>query len=57
MKRACVVGAGFGGLALALRLQSAGIQTNRDAILTATTPATVRTLIRDSFTEPREVAA
>ena len=27
MKRACVVGAGFGGLALALRLQSAGIQT------------------------------
>jgi phytoene desaturase len=27
MKKACVVGAGFGGLALALRLQSAGIQT------------------------------
>ncbi|MCW1384234.1 phytoene desaturase [Novosphingobium sp. KCTC 2891] len=27
MKRACVVGAGFGGLALAIRLQSAGIQT------------------------------
>ncbi|KMS53447.1 phytoene dehydrogenase [Novosphingobium barchaimii LL02] len=27
MKRACVIGAGFGGLALALRLQSAGIAT------------------------------
>ena len=27
MKRACVVGAGFGGLALAIRLQSAGIDT------------------------------
>jgi phytoene desaturase len=27
MKRACVVGAGFGGLALAIRLQSAGIAT------------------------------
>ena len=27
MKRACVIGAGFGGLALAIRLQSAGIQT------------------------------
>ena len=26
-KRACVIGAGFGGLALALRLQSAGVQT------------------------------
>ncbi|MFN5819581.1 MAG: phytoene desaturase family protein, partial [Novosphingobium sp.] len=26
-KRACVVGAGFGGLALAIRLQSAGIET------------------------------
>ena len=26
-KRACVIGAGFGGLALAIRLQSAGIQT------------------------------
>ena len=26
-KRACIVGAGFGGLALALRLQSAGVQT------------------------------
>ncbi|QVM83685.1 phytoene desaturase [Novosphingobium decolorationis] len=27
MNRACVVGAGFGGLALAIRLQSAGVQT------------------------------
>ena len=27
MKRACVIGAGFGGLALAIRLQSAGIET------------------------------
>ena len=27
MKKACVIGAGFGGLALALRLQSAGIET------------------------------
>ncbi|GGC31924.1 phytoene dehydrogenase [Novosphingobium marinum] len=27
MKRACVVGAGFGGLALAIRLQSSGIET------------------------------
>jgi phytoene dehydrogenase-like protein len=27
VKRACVIGAGFGGLALAIRLQSAGIQT------------------------------
>jgi phytoene desaturase len=27
MKKACVIGAGFGGLALAIRLQSAGIQT------------------------------
>ncbi|MFC0205945.1 phytoene desaturase [Novosphingobium soli] len=27
MKRACVIGAGFGGLALAVRLQSAGIAT------------------------------
>lgn len=27
MKRACVIGAGFGGLALAIRLQSAGITT------------------------------
>ena len=27
MKRAVVIGAGFGGLALAIRLQSAGIQT------------------------------
>ncbi|MEZ5744033.1 MAG: phytoene desaturase [Sphingomonadaceae bacterium] len=27
MKRACVVGAGFGGLALAIRLQSAGVET------------------------------
>ncbi|KTR83069.1 phytoene desaturase [Novosphingobium fluoreni] len=27
MKRACVIGAGFGGLALAIRLQSAGIAT------------------------------
>ncbi len=26
-KRACVIGAGFGGLALAIRLQSAGVQT------------------------------
>src|SRR5690606_14074301 len=26
-KRACIIGAGFGGLALALRLQSAGVQT------------------------------
>ena len=26
-RRACVIGAGFGGLALAIRLQSAGIQT------------------------------
>ena len=26
-KRACVIGAGFGGLALAIRLQSAGIET------------------------------
>ena len=26
-KTACVIGAGFGGLALAIRLQSAGIQT------------------------------
>ncbi|MFM9937438.1 MAG: phytoene desaturase, partial [Novosphingobium sp.] len=27
MKKVCVIGAGFGGLALAIRLQSAGIQT------------------------------
>ena len=27
MKRACVVGAGFGGMALAIRLQSAGVET------------------------------
>ncbi len=27
MKRACVIGSGFGGLALAIRLQSAGIET------------------------------
>ncbi|MDE2560605.1 MAG: phytoene desaturase [Sphingomonadales bacterium] len=27
MKRACVIGAGFGGLALAIRLQSAGVAT------------------------------
>ena len=27
MKRACVIGAGFGGLALAIRLQSGGVQT------------------------------
>lgn len=27
MKRACVIGAGFGGLALAIRLQAAGIET------------------------------
>ena len=27
MKSACVIGAGFGGLALAIRLQSAGVQT------------------------------
>jgi len=27
MKRACVIGAGFGGLALAIRLQSAGVET------------------------------
>ena len=27
MRRACVVGAGFGGLALAIRLQAAGIET------------------------------
>ncbi|HKT84827.1 MAG TPA: phytoene desaturase [Novosphingobium sp.] len=27
MKKACVIGAGFGGLALAIRLQSAGIET------------------------------
>lgn len=27
MKRACVIGAGFGGLALAIRLQSTGIET------------------------------
>lgn len=27
MKRACVIGSGFGGLALAIRLQSGGIQT------------------------------
>ncbi len=27
MKRACVIGAGFGGLALAIRLQSSGIAT------------------------------
>ena len=27
MKRVCVIGAGFGGLALAIRLQSAGIET------------------------------
>src|ERR1700712_3025126 len=27
MKTACVIGAGFGGLALAIRLQSAGVQT------------------------------
>ncbi|AIT80956.1 MULTISPECIES: phytoene desaturase [Novosphingobium] len=27
MKKACVIGAGFGGLALAVRLQSAGIET------------------------------
>ena len=27
MKKACVIGAGFGGMALAIRLQSAGIQT------------------------------
>ena len=27
MKRACVIGAGFGGLALAIRLQSSGIET------------------------------
>ena len=38
-------------------LEAAGITTNRDAILTATIHATVRSLIRDSFTAPREVAA
>ncbi|RYY34561.1 MAG: FAD-binding protein, partial [Sphingomonadales bacterium] len=27
MKRAAVIGAGFGGLALAIRLQSAGVDT------------------------------
>ncbi|RZK02268.1 MAG: phytoene desaturase [Novosphingobium sp.] len=27
MKRACIIGAGFGGLALAIRLQSSGIET------------------------------
>jgi phytoene desaturase len=27
MKRACVIGAGFGGLALAIRLQSSGVET------------------------------
>ncbi len=27
MKRACVIGAGFGGLALAMRLQSSGVET------------------------------
>ena len=27
MKRACVIGSGFGGLALAIRLQSAGVET------------------------------
>ena len=27
MKKVAVIGAGFGGLALAIRLQSAGIQT------------------------------
>ena len=27
MKKVCIVGAGFGGLALAIRLQSAGIAT------------------------------
>lgn len=27
MKRACVIGAGFGGLALAIRLQAAGVET------------------------------
>jgi hypothetical protein len=27
MKRACVIGAGFGGLALAIRLQAGGVQT------------------------------
>lgn len=27
MRRACVIGAGFGGLALAIRLQSAGVET------------------------------
>ena len=27
MKRAAIIGAGFGGLALAIRLQSAGIDT------------------------------
>ena len=26
-KRACVIGAGFGGLALAIRLQAAGVAT------------------------------
>ena len=30
MKKAVVIGAGFGGLALAIRLQSAGIAHDRD---------------------------
>ncbi|MDB5664940.1 tRNA dihydrouridine synthase DusB [Cypionkella sp.] len=38
-------------------LEVAKITTNRDAILTATTPATVRALIRDSFSAAHEVAA
>ena len=38
-------------------LEAAQITSNREAILTATSPATVRTLIRDSFSPATEVAA
>ncbi|OYU39156.1 MAG: tRNA dihydrouridine synthase DusB [Pseudorhodobacter sp. PARRP1] len=55
----------FYGEALGLRvarkhlgwyLEVAGITANRDAILTATTPASVRALLRDSFAEVKEAA-
>ena len=49
MKRACVIGAGFGGLALAIRLQSAGIATT---IVEAREAAGGRACVwpRDGFT-------
>jgi len=55
----------FYGEALGLRvarkhlgwyLEVAGITANRDAILTATAPASVRALIRDSFATVQEAA-